>query len=177
MNRRLVKPPVSVLTSGNKQNNLLTPEVCESCGDSLLSVVGGEGVNNPEVVHIRKQLERLFTTCSPLDSKTVHEYLRNPTSEASMMLDAWAKCGCADRGRTIRLDLSEAARRTVTPFGIACLVTYARAWIDQAEAMALGSPSPGAVTSSPQDAPARSRPQGPKRTPQRPATAKRSRKG
>lgn len=138
--------------------------------------VGGEGVNNPTVVHIRKQLERLFNGCSPLDSNAVRQYLQTPTSENSMMLEAWSRCGRADRGRTISLDLSAAARSTVTPFGIACLICYARAWIDEAEAIALAEAQPVAQKSPVADTPPRRQPQGSTRLPHARESAKRSRK-
>jgi hypothetical protein len=51
-----------------------------------------------------------------------------------MLLDAWARCGRNDHQRTVDIRLNEQARRTMTPLGLACLVSYARAWLDEAEA-------------------------------------------
>jgi hypothetical protein len=86
---------------------------------------------------IRSKLEGLWATCSPMDSARVRHYLENPTEEERWMLDAWRKCGRNDRARTFNIGVSEAARRTITPFGLACLIAYCQAWLDQAEALAI----------------------------------------
>lgn len=135
----------------------------------------GQPVKNSDIARMRNDLEKVFTGCSQLDSKIVHHYLANATGSDRFLLDAWAKCGRNDMPRRFNISLNDQARRTVTPLGLACLVAYARAWIDEAETRVLAQdqqqdssgPAPGG-----DKAPRRP---GPGRPPKRRPTAKRSR--
>lgn len=134
--------PVSVLRSVDKTSKSVTLATAAAKAAAGMAITTPNGVDNPELVRIRVELNNLFTGCTPLDHKAIHEYLSNPSESDRMMLDAWARCGRNDRQRTVSLRLTEVARKTVTPMGLACLVRYARAWIDEAEARA------GAVTAA-----------------------------
>lgn len=50
------------------------------------------------------------------------------------MIHAWAECGRRDHTREPQITLNPTALETVTPLGLACLVAYARAWIDEEQA-------------------------------------------
>lgn len=98
---------------------------------SLLTTIP-DSVNNPAIQEVQDQLHKILTGCSPEQFTAIHVHLSNPTESDRMMLEAWARCGRNDRQRTVNLNVTEAARRTLTPMGLACLVTYARAWVDEA---------------------------------------------
>lgn len=82
---------------------------------------------------MQKDIDRLLTGCDPVVYRFVHRHLNTPTPADQQMLDAWARCGAADAGRSFRLELNDTARRTLSPLGIACLVAYARGWVSRAE--------------------------------------------
>lgn len=157
--------PTPVLRGLNNTNNSPKSSDSGSCDTSPMFLVGGQQSNNPEVIHIRKQLTRLCAGCSQLDSIAIRRYLEAPSTHDYDMLSAWSRCGRNDRGRTVRLDITAQARGTVTPFGIACLLAYARAWIDEAEALALADGTPGSSSAPREDAPPTRPRQGPTRAP------------
>lgn len=126
--------PVSVLESVDKSNNSTTHATTEESAVPDLLTAKPSPENNTALANIRAELNNLLTGCSPLDHKAIHTYLTESSGSDRMMLDAWARCGHSDRKRTVSLRLTETARKTVTPFGLACLITYARAWIDECEA-------------------------------------------
>lgn len=137
MTRKKSVRPVSVLRGVNTVNKSRKPTKLKGSTPPTTLTTTSIAVDNPQLIRIRGELDRLFASCSPLDSKAVRKYLSCASSADQMMLDAWARCGREDRKRTVNLSLTEAARRTITPMGIACLVSYARAWIDEAEAQQL----------------------------------------
>ena len=130
------KHPVSVLRAVDKPKNSAKSLAAHACKESGMSTTPANVVDNHALVHIRADLHNLFAGCSPLDNRAIHQYLTSPSDADRMMLDAWARCGRNDRKRTVDLRLTEIARKTMTPLGLACLITYARAWIDEAESRA-----------------------------------------
>lgn len=89
------------------------------------------------MTQLRTELHQIFTGCSPMENTRVSHYLEKAEGSDRMLLDAWAKCGRSDRRRTVDIRLTEQARRTMTSLGLACLVAYARAWLDESEAREL----------------------------------------
>lgn len=91
-------------------------------------------VRRLRIVSVNKVLASLLAGLSPADHQLVHNYLEHPSAAASAMLDAWARCGRGDGARQPSIDMTRTAKATLTPLGVACLVRYARAWVDAAEA-------------------------------------------
>lgn len=83
-----------------------------------------------------KAIEKLMNGLSPSCAQDVQKHLESKNPETVQLLVAWAKAGVRDAGRIPRLDLGPECRRTMTGLGVACLVTYARAWVDTAEVRA-----------------------------------------
>jgi len=125
--------PVSVLSPVDKSSFVLSDATVVGSEKLKPLTTVGDAVNSPALIHIRRQIEELFTACGPLNSQVVHRYLSNPNDDDGRMLAAWAKCGRNDRGRTVRIDLKTTAATTLSPLGFACLIAYARAWLDEAE--------------------------------------------
>jgi hypothetical protein len=151
--------PVSVLDPVNSLHKLLTPSVDEGYRTESTPIDCALDVYKARLIHTRQELHNLFSGCTPLDNRLIHQYLNKPSTADQMMLDAWAKCGRNDQERTVDLRIGDTARRTMTPLGLACLIRYARAWIDAAENAILNASipggssnrSPGAKRKSPQE--------------------------
>lgn len=105
--------------------------------DSAESITCELAVHSKAMTQLRTELNQLFTGCSPLENTRVSHYLEKAEGSDRMLLDAWAKCGRNDHRRTVDIRLTEQARRTMTSLGLACLVAYARAWLDESEAREL----------------------------------------
>jgi hypothetical protein len=78
----------------------------------------------------------LFAGCHPVVGTVVHKYLESPSKSERMFLDAWETCGRNDAKTGARVHVARAARTTLTPYGLACLVRYARGFEDERQAMA-----------------------------------------
>jgi hypothetical protein len=128
-----MKHPVSVLRAVDNTNKSASAAKADACVEHLKSITSEYGVLNKALMRTREQLEDLFTGCSPENDATIRQYLDSPKEVDRWLLDGWEKCGRNDRGRTVRVELSEVGRKTMTPLGIACLVRYCRGWIDEAE--------------------------------------------
>jgi hypothetical protein len=98
-----------------------------------VGITCGNDENNAALLKIRGSIDRLFTGCDPVIHDQIQRHLAQESGDVALMLSAWRKCGRADRGRSIELDLSETAKRTMSPLGLACLVAYAQAWLDETE--------------------------------------------
>jgi len=105
--------------------------------DSAESITSELAVHSKAITQLRAELHNLFTGCSPLENTRVSHYLEHAEGSDRMLLDAWAKCGRNDHRRTVDIRLTEVAKRTMTSLGLACLVAYARAWLDESEAREL----------------------------------------
>jgi hypothetical protein len=166
--------PVSVLRGVSNANNSATPTPAHASVEESKSVTRALAVNNNALVHIKEELHNLFTGCSPLDNRAISEYLTNPSDGDRMMLEAWARCGRNDRKRTVDLRLTEVARKTMTPLGLACLISYARAWIDETESRDAELRAQVRCLGLPVDDASRRRNRGRKQRPRGPASAKRT---
>ena len=81
----------------------------------------------------RAECLKLSTWSDPVVHTLVAKHLQVAGGRNRWLLDAWARCGRNDQGRSMDLRLSAAVAETVTPLGIACLISYCRAWLDSAE--------------------------------------------
>jgi hypothetical protein len=129
--------PVSVLRPVDKARKSATPVAATTSAPSNLPTTYERPVNESALLAVRKQLEHLYTVNSPDIHKRVCDYLDNAEGANRMLLDSWAAYGRRDRQRTVDLRLNAAAQSTITPLGFACLISYARAWVDEAEAICL----------------------------------------
>lgn len=84
---------------------------------------------------VESAIHRLLDACPQQVVSRLNDYLRETDTEAATLIYAWAECGRRDHQRTPDLVLCPTALRTVTPLGLACLVAYARAWIDEEQAI------------------------------------------
>ena len=168
--------PVSVLDPVDKSSSVLSDATVVGSEKLKPLVTVGDTVNNPALIHIRKQIEDLYAVCGPLNSKAVHNYLSNPNDVNGRLLAAWAKFGRNDRCRSVRIDLKGAAKTTLSPLGFACLISYARAWLDESELRAFaGQQAQPPAAQSPDDGSKR-RQQGQLQPPPDLASGRRSRK-
>lgn len=110
---------------------LVAPSDAQKCEQACAQPV-------PEklLAQIRAQLTTL-PTCSSQDINTrVGEYLTHASGNDLYMLDAWEKCGRADFKRGLPVKFQNVCREVLTALGIACLIRYARGYLDEAEAHA-----------------------------------------
>lgn len=166
--------PVSVLRAVNKTNNSASPAIATASAEETKRVTSALHENNQALIHMRAELHNLLTGCSPLDNRAVHEYLVNASPLDRLMIEAWAKCGRNDRKRTMNINLTESAKKTMTPLGLACLVSYARAWIDETEARDAELRAQVRLLGLPADDASRHQSRDPSPPPRAPASAKRT---
>lgn len=116
------------------------------------------------IAETRVAIVRLLADCSPAFASDVSRHLHSPTPRDETLLDGWSRCGRADSERSPRMDLRRASVSAMTPLGVACLVRYARAWVDASEArlMALAKETDSSIRTEGDG----SRRQGPGRAPQ-----------
>lgn len=136
MSRKKSVSPVSVLGAVDTGNNSVSSTPAAACSGSGSEQSCAQSVNECALADVRKQLADLFASCPPLIGNRVHEYLAMTEGPDAALIGAWSAYGRRDRSRTVDLRLAEVARRTVSPLGYACLIAYARAWLDEAEALA-----------------------------------------
>jgi len=84
---------------------------------------------------IRKQLDGLFSGYSPDFGTRVNQILQHSQTTDQTMLDGWSKVGHGDAVRSPRIDLIRANESTMSPLGVACLISYARGYLDELETM------------------------------------------
>lgn len=125
---------VSVLGAVNNAANSTNPDAPVACTEAQDSTTCELNANSTAIARMRKDIDNLMAGCSQLDHTVISQYLNNPPDGDRMMMDAWRRCGHNDHGRSLNLNLSATAKQTMTPFGMACLIAYARAWLDAAEA-------------------------------------------
>lgn len=134
MSRRKSIDPVSVLSSVNTVDNSLSLAPAAACAASGSAQQSEESVSSCALAAVHKQLTELYAGCSPTNSTRVQQYLDQQEGADAMLIQAWSRYGRADRARTVDLHLNDVARNTVSPLGYACLIAYARAWLDESEA-------------------------------------------
>jgi hypothetical protein len=128
--------PNPVLSPMDKANNSACGVSADAYTKRMLGIGSKQDVDKAALTLIRNQLTQLSTDCSPQFRQQLEHYLEGPSATDEALLDAWAKCGRNDRSRCVNLRLTEVARNTISPLGMACLIRYARAWLDEAEARA-----------------------------------------
>jgi hypothetical protein len=134
---RKSKYTVSVLRGADKSNNSVSPAVAATSEGRSKSTTGEQSVNDSALISVRQQLEALYTANSPDIHNRVCGYLDSTAGPDAQLIAAWSAYGRRDRQRTVDLRLNDVAKRTISPLGFACLIAYARAWVDEAEAICL----------------------------------------
>ena len=115
----------------NKRTRAAKTKACDAAAGAQLSE---QVVNESLLVSIRKELTTLPTCSSQVINRQVHEHLTEPTTDNARMLDAWERCGRADFRRQLPVKFRNVIKETFSALGIACLVRYARGYLDEAEA-------------------------------------------
>lgn len=82
---------------------------------------------------MRCDVHKLLADCPPELAQSVRGYLEGATGADATLLHWWAKCGHADFARVQQVHVSPAARQTMSALGYACLVAYARGYLDEME--------------------------------------------
>lgn len=149
--------PVSVLRGVGTVDSSATPVTAVAYDKARDSISCLHLVNKACLIHIRKQLETLCTSFSEDFHTHVSAYLSDSTGPDRILLDTWARFGRLDRSRTVNVELNGEARRTVSALGVACLISYARAWLDESERLALEVTPPAAGSSPSSDSAAKGR--------------------
>jgi len=114
-------------------NNSASPSVPTTSKESSSEQLCEQRCVEVRIRLIRKQLEGLFTGYSPDFGSRVNKILQHspPTDQAT--LDAWIRIGHGDAVRSPRIDLIRANESTMSPLGVACLISYARGYLDELE--------------------------------------------
>lgn len=102
----------------------------EPCPDTLSHV---DRMLVTAIKSVTRDIGLLIHGLSPECEQEVHRVLDNPTKFEAAQLECWRRCGRRDMQRTPKVCLRGESKRTVTPFGIACLWAYGAAWVDEAE--------------------------------------------
>jgi len=84
---------------------------------------------------VNSQLTSLSTGYSPEFGARVHAILHLSAPRDQAMLDAWSRIGHGDAQRSPRVDLIRANESSVSPMGAACLISYAKGYLDELEAI------------------------------------------
>lgn len=87
---------------------------------------------------------QLVNSLPPETHQAVHTLLADPSEGKVQMLNAWRFCAQRDLEHGRAVDLAATAKRVETPFGVACLVAYAKAYVEAAETRLAGI-GPGGV--------------------------------
>lgn len=135
-----MKVPTPVLRAVKKPNNPAT-----ACSTAGKVITAGKQLcelrlDDPRIREVHESINLLLTVGSPDYQQALHRYLHDPSEKDTYLLNAWAKCGANDRARTINLRMTDIARSSMTPLGVACLITYARAWLAEHENRLIASP-------------------------------------
>jgi len=121
---------IPVLRSVNNAHNVITAAAATTSPvPSCAQLCEKTGISQRLRV-IRKQLEGLFSGYSPAFGDAVHEILGKTESNTQAMLQAWRRIGHNDAFRNPRVDLLRANESTMSPMGVACLISYARGYLD-----------------------------------------------
>lgn len=99
-----------------------------------------QSVNCQRAKSTRRAVEKLLTDISPELHDQVTRLLTGAQADPTGLVGIWSKAGERDHTRSLNLDVGKAAKNTMTPLGLACLLAYARTWLDthdQAQAQAL----------------------------------------
>lgn len=91
-------------------------------------------VDEKLLADIRASLTTLPTCSSQVINTRVHDYLTQPSTNDRHMLDAWELCGRGDFRRRQPVKFRHVEREVLSALGIACLIRYARGYLDEAEA-------------------------------------------
>jgi hypothetical protein len=120
-----------LLRAVNETNNSATAAAATPCPvqNSVQQCEQAAKKSSREVV--LQSLTRLSTGCSQAFQARVHEYLTAAKQSDQMMLDAWTRIGHQDCLRSPRVDLLKTNEQTMSPLGVACLISYARGWLDE----------------------------------------------
>ena len=117
----------------NKSNKSASPHAASTNGESKGEQRGESGGISHRLRVIRRQLEGLCSGYSPAFGNRVQELLQHSPPTDQAMLDAWTRIGHGDAARSPRIDLIHANESSVSPLGVACLVSYARGYLDELE--------------------------------------------
>lgn len=129
-----------VLSPANKANNRVTTAKATPSKRRASVQLCEQAVHKATLAVIHSRLGQLYTACSPAFSARVHEYLNAASPTDRMMLDAWSNIGHQDAKRSPRVDILRTNEQTMTPLGVACLISYARGWIDEQDARTAAPP-------------------------------------
>ena len=114
-------------------NNFITHAAPPTSPVPKCEQVGEQDRIGSRIRLINKQLAGLFTGYSPAFGDRVNEILQHSPPTDQAMLDAWARIGHGDAIRSPRIDLIHANESSVSPLGVACLISYARGYLDELE--------------------------------------------
>lgn len=129
-----MKVPLPVLRPVKKAKQSVTTSFSLT-SDELNSVQSCErAVNEKLLADIRTSLTTLPTCSSRVINTAVHQHLTAPTTDNAMLLDGWEKCGRGDFQRKMPVKFRHIEKEVFTALGIACLIRYARGYLDEAEA-------------------------------------------
>jgi hypothetical protein len=149
----------------NKANNSVTRIKSMTNTETEILAAGAQAAGNALIARTQRELAALLTACSPDINNAVALYLEKTSGPEAAQLNAWRTVGQRDAKRNFDLNLNETARRTVSSLGMACLIAYARAWLDEHDAQQPAFKVPvGSSAHFLDDAP-KCRPRGPRRAP------------
>lgn len=114
-------------------NNFINHAAAAPCEVPTCEQLGEQDRLAGRIRLVNKQLAGLFTGYSPAFGNRVTEILDHSPPTDQAMLDAWARIGHQDAHRGPRIDLIQANESTMSAMGVACLISYARGYLDELE--------------------------------------------
>jgi hypothetical protein len=155
-----MSPTTVLLRPVDKANNSINTAAATPCMVPETTIPCARVVDNQRLVHIRVDVNNLLAGYDPVILRDVHRHLDTPAADDRIFLDAWERCGRNDWHHGQRVGFKQAAKSTLTALGIACLVRYARGYVDEAEAEAAGLTAPKGSSGRAQDGVSRRPPSG-----------------
>lgn len=129
-----MKAATPVLSPVNKARKRRSSSKQPTSGGPDGAQPGAQPVDEKLLTDIRASLTTLPTCSAQVVNTRVHEYLTSPTTDDKHMLDAWERCGRNDYKRRQPVKFRHVEREVLSALGIACLIRYARGYLDEAEA-------------------------------------------
>lgn len=129
-----MKAATPVLSPVNKAKKHRTPTKKAGSDAPKSEQPSEQPVDEKLLADIRASLTTLPTCSTQVINTRVHDYLTNPCTNDKHMLDAWERCGRGDFRRRQPVKFRHVEREVLSALGIACLIRYARGYLDEAEA-------------------------------------------
>jgi hypothetical protein len=125
-----------LLRAAKKSKKSLNPSTARTSKHRSKPTTCEQPVKNIVAGKYPTSIGSLFAGISQSILDHVQHYLRAPSVHDAMVLDAWARVGRQDAARSTGRLRPRIQASATTPFGLACLIRYTRAFEDELAARA-----------------------------------------